>query len=93
MNSLRDVLAEWTDVDVAQFKLAQLIGLINANDSFISTKWMWWSDNQIGNQTFKILESLVSLGFLQQRSEPDIQFRWDSNWNFNTAEQDAAANP
>ena len=76
MKSLRDSLKEWTDIDVAQYELAKRLGLINENATFQDSKYLWWSDNPVGNATVDLLEEMVDAGMLDHRTEPDQQYRW-----------------
>ena len=39
-------------------------------------KWVYWSDNPLGNMLYGTLERLLELGALEKREEPDLQYRW-----------------
>lgn len=73
---LKDALVDWMDVDGAQHELGRLLGLVDPKASFQDTKHFWWTENETGSVTVIILEKMVSSGFLEFRTEPDIQYRW-----------------
>ncbi|WP_433133727.1 hypothetical protein ACQPWW_16640 [Micromonospora sp. CA-240977] len=72
---LADALAEWTDVDGAQYELGRTVGLF-ADRTFLQVKWVFWSDNPVGEALLDMLHTLVRAGVLEHRDEPDHQFRW-----------------
>jgi hypothetical protein len=37
----------------------------------------FWSNNPVGNLLYETLESLVQVGVLESRDEPDKQYRWN----------------
>ena len=76
MNSLKNVLKDWHDIDGAQYELARLLGVIDQEKSFQETKHIWWTNDVIGNMMFNLLEALVGAGVLESRTEPDHQYRW-----------------
>jgi catechol 2,3-dioxygenase-like lactoylglutathione lyase family enzyme len=38
-------------------------------------KWVYWSNNPLGNELDALLDRLVALGVLEKREEPDYQYR------------------
>ncbi|GIF78619.1 hypothetical protein Asi02nite_81370 [Asanoa siamensis] len=72
---LADALAEWTDVDGAQYELGRTVGLF-ADRTFFQVKWVFWSNNPLGQALCDMLHALVKAGVLDYRDEPDNQFRW-----------------
>lgn len=75
--TLRDLLKEWQDWDAASHGLAVAIGLAsNDDDSYFKSKHLYWSSNPIGEGLLACLDKLVKAGILEQRHEPDIQYRW-----------------
>lgn len=85
MSSLKDELGVWTDVDRAGFSLARCLGLMGPGSRFErEAKYVFWSDNPVGNLLYEMLESLVEAGVLKRRNEPDLQYRWNAafqgNW-------------
>ncbi|WP_262282227.1 hypothetical protein [Micromonospora sp. MA102] len=73
--ALGDDLAEWTDVDCAQYELGRSLGLFSGR-SFMQVKWVFWSNNPLGQALWDMLQALVKAGVLEYRDEPDHQFRW-----------------
>jgi hypothetical protein len=79
--SLREDLVDWTDWDGAAYALARSLGLMDASVSFATdAKHIFWSDNPVGRSLHSALEAFVVAGFLERRDEPDIQFRWRSDF-------------
>lgn len=79
LNNLRDKLNEWTDWDGAAFLLAQSIGLMSSDVRFSEeAKHVFWSNNPIGTALHNMLGELVAAGVLENRHEPDDQYRWNS---------------
>ncbi|HZF54818.1 MAG TPA: hypothetical protein VE093_39485 [Polyangiaceae bacterium] len=78
--TLKETLREWTDVDVAQYSVAAVLGLIDPAISPFATraKHVFWTDNPVGNVLYELLQTLVSLGVLERREDPDIQYRWNA---------------
>ncbi|MGK5680637.1 hypothetical protein [Actinoplanes sp. URMC 104] len=72
--SLADRLAGWTDWDGAQFEVGRALGLFEGR-TFPETKWVFWTDNPLGNSLHETLLGLVAAGVLERRGEPDEQFR------------------
>ncbi|MET8909584.1 hypothetical protein [Micromonospora sp. NPDC004551] len=73
--ALADDLAEWTDVDGAQYELGRSLGLFT-DRTFMQVKWVFWSDNRLGQALWDMLHALVQAGVLECRDEPDHQVRW-----------------
>jgi hypothetical protein len=78
--TLRAALADWVDIDVACYSLVVALGLIDPETSPLPTKakHVFWTDHPVGNFLSDILERLTSLGVVERRDEPDIQFRWNA---------------
>ena len=53
---------------------------LGPQDSFGDTKWIFWSNNPLGNTLCGILDKLVEVGVLEFRDEPDVQFRWNAQF-------------
>jgi len=77
---LKDLLVDWTDIDVAAYQLALCLGLMSANINLGKAKHVFWSNNPIGNMLYRILEELVQEKILEKRDEPDYQYRWNANF-------------
>ncbi len=77
--TLRVALQEWTDWDAAAYSVGVALGILNPETSPFSTKakQVFWSANAVGAGLHDILQSLVSLGVLLRRGEPDDQYRWN----------------
>jgi hypothetical protein len=75
--TLREQLIEWTDWDGAAFCLAKSMGLMSANVRFSDAKHVFWSANPVGNALHNMLGELVVAGVLENRDEPDDQYRWN----------------
>jgi len=43
-------------------------------------KWVYWSENPLGTMLHSTLEQLSELGVLEKREDPDLQYRWYSNY-------------
>ena len=80
LNSIANKLTDWNDIDYAQFHLAICLGLISPQTSFVEVKWLFWSNNQIGNSLAEILDKLVEIEALEKRDEPDFQYRWNAEF-------------
>jgi len=77
-DSLREELADWTDIDVAGFVLARRLGIIGADVQFQThAKHVFWSEHPVGRALYRILDELVEAGVLEKRDEPDFQYRWN----------------
>jgi hypothetical protein len=73
--SLADELAEWQDVDVAQYTVGRAIGLFAGQD-FRQVKYVFWTENPLGTGLWEMLGAMVKAGILECRDEPDMQYRW-----------------
>lgn len=77
-DNLKHSLYDWTDIDVAQYRLGVVLGIFESHVSFLEVKGVFWTDNPIGNALFRILEILTETDILEKRDEPDYQYRWKS---------------
>jgi hypothetical protein len=73
---LAQTLREWTDWDLAAFKLGRAIGLFEREDDWLRRKSIMWTDNHTGSGLRAALLALTKAGLLERREEPDEQFRW-----------------
>ena len=80
MQTLRVTLADWTDIDASAHVLAQCLGIMPSGLGMNEAKWVYWSDNPLGNLLYGTLERLLELGALEKREEPDLQYRWRSGY-------------
>jgi hypothetical protein len=74
--TLRESLQDWTDIDVAAWRLAQVIGVIGSDKELRDIKWMFFSANPVGDALYRSLDELRMAGVLEKRDEPDFQYRW-----------------
>ena len=80
MENLRELLPAWTDIDLAAHELAKVLGLVPADSSMANHKWLYWSNNPLGNELYYFLDKLVDLGVLEKRDEPGLQCRANCDW-------------
>ncbi|MEU2231632.1 hypothetical protein [Streptomyces vietnamensis] len=74
---LSEGLAGWTDWDGAAFKVGRSLGIFSETETFTQVKWVFWTNNRLGNALHEVLVQLTAAGVLERRDEPDdIQFRW-----------------
>jgi hypothetical protein len=73
--TLADALSDWTDADVACFRLGVVLDVLQ-DGTFQSRKGLFWTDSPPGNGLHEALVALASAGILGHRQEPDNQFRW-----------------
>ncbi|MEV7419397.1 hypothetical protein [Streptomyces sp. NPDC089919] len=74
---LSESLADWTDWDVAAFVVGRSLGVFEESvTSFSEVKWVFWTNNPLGNALHEVLLQLVAAGVLKRRDEPDEQFLW-----------------
>lgn len=81
ITSLRDI-KEWTDCDFVEYDFMVLLGLIDPIKSEFNgkAKHVFWSSNDVGTSIHEMLETLVKLGMLEKRDEPDLQYRWNQEF-------------
>lgn len=78
IQTLRDRLSDWRDWDFAAFLLAQSIGLMSSEVRFhLEAKHVFWTNNPVGDALETMLGELVKTGVLENRDEPDDQYRWN----------------
>jgi hypothetical protein len=76
--TLREQLIDWTDWDGAAFCLAKSMGLMSPKVRFSTdAKHLFWSANPVGHALHNMLGELVVAGVLENRDEPDDQYRWN----------------
>ena len=80
METLRVALANWTDFDASAHMLAQCLGIMPQQLQMKDVKWVYWSENPLGTMLHSTLEQLSELGVLEKREDPDLQYRWYSNY-------------
>jgi hypothetical protein len=75
--SLREALSDWRDWDGAGYTLGICLGLMPPEPGWGRAKHVFWSNHEIGNMLYAMLDQLVAAGVLEKRDEPDIQYRWN----------------
>lgn len=75
--TLKDCIGDWTDWDVAAYRLGISLGLMPDASTFGRAKHVFWSNHQVGELLYAMLDQMVSAGILEKRDEPDIQYRWN----------------
>lgn len=74
--ALKERLADWTELESAEYYLAIELGVFRGDEEWVGIKWIFWSANKLGNGLYKALLGLVDAGVLEYRDEPDHQVRW-----------------
>ena len=78
--TLKEKLSDWQDLDLAAYDLAISMGIMTPEDSFATkVKWVFWSNNPLGNALYGFLVDLVKIGVLEKND--DDQVRWNQNYN------------
>jgi hypothetical protein len=72
--TLAELMPNWLDSDGAAFRLGKALGVFEGDASFPDFKWIFWTDNPLGNGLHACLLSLVEAGVLEMNE--DDQFRW-----------------
>ena len=83
--SLQDAFSEWTEPDMALFKISCLLGLMGrdeASSSFGQVMGFLNANTEFGTTMFEILERLVKGGILE--SNAYTQYRWNSSFDWKT---------
>ena len=74
---LRETLADWTDWDMAAFCLGRTLGLYERQNDWWRMKGTFWTENPMGSTLHDMLLALAKAGVLEERREPDQQFRFN----------------
>ncbi len=73
---LKHHLQDWVDIDVAQFHLARCLGILGPDcPDMASAKWIFWSNNPIGNLLYRVLRDLATTGPVEI-DEEELKVRW-----------------
>ena len=79
--TLREQLSDWMDHDCAQHILAVHLGIFPEDPPddewavFRENKWIYWTDNPLGNLLYEMLNGMVEIGCLECNEE-DLLYRW-----------------
>ena len=76
MNTLKEAIPDWTDVDVAEFHLACCLGLMGP-DFPVRAKHVFWSNNPVGSMLHEIVKRLIEQGILEAHPDDDMIVRWN----------------
>jgi len=80
MKTFKEETRDWTDWDVAAYRLGIAIGLMPDQQSFGATKHVFWSIHPVGDMLYGMLNQMVLLGILEKRDKPDLQCRWSTGY-------------
>ncbi len=76
--SLKSELEQWHDGDVAMYKLACVLGLIECDtnrDTFREHKHLFWTDTPVGEMLYKTFGNLCEVGLLESDTDKE-KYRW-----------------
>lgn len=86
--TLKELLDDWTDIDVTAYYLSCCIGVTDYDSSykeFGRVKKIFWIKNDIGEMIYQMLDNLVETRILEL-NEIGNQYRWNKSfsgfWNF-----------
>jgi hypothetical protein len=79
MVPLHERLRDWTDFDRAEYELGAILGMFQENPrdsggAFRQFKWVFCSNNPLGNALHEMLEHLAKIGVLERN---DDGYRWN----------------
>lgn len=80
MTPLNQRLKDWVDFDGAAYELGVVLGVFEETPPGgfwlrHAPKWVFWTDNSLGNTLHEMLEQLVGIGMLEKNDED--QYRWN----------------
>lgn len=74
--TLKELLEDWTDADVAAFHLARCLGVMGPDvPAMASAKHVFWSSNSVGDTLYQMLQLLVGTGVMEH-DEEESRYRW-----------------
>jgi hypothetical protein len=67
LKTLKEKLKNWEDIDIVQHELGILLGIVDESKGSFAReyKWVYWSNNPVGNALHDILMNLVEIEFLE----------------------------
>lgn len=86
--NLKEVLKDWTEIDVAAFHIGVALGIISPLSdrkeiyNFGGKKWIFWTENPLGTALFDTLESLVKANVLEKHDGDDHLYRWNAGFDW-----------
>lgn len=84
--SFKDRLTGWLDWDCAAYELGVCLGLWidfgapSWEDPWHGLKWIFWTDNPLGNTLHNMLLNMVEVGILESKDDNE-HFRWNPNYD------------
>lgn len=67
---------QWYDCDQAGHALVAALGLYNCEGTtFGNAKWVWWTDNPVGNAVHEFLDKLADAGLLEKNEDEQFRIR------------------
>jgi hypothetical protein len=86
LSSLKASLAEWTDYDVALFRLAVVLGVMGPGEFVdIRLKYVFQTDNPLLSALTDVLDRLVAAGMLERT--PGAAYRWNAAFDLERASE------
>lgn len=81
--TLKELLNDWTEPDVASFYLACSLGLMEYNENLLlngchNVSGVFETRTQFGTMCFEMLEIMAKDGILEKRDE--YEYRWNSSF-------------
>jgi hypothetical protein len=78
MKTLKEELADLTDIDGAQDSLARCLGLLGPQTRFnVEAKHVYWTNNPVGQTLFNLLDRLAEIGVLEWSADGNYRVRWN----------------
>ena len=75
--NFKELLQDWTDWDIAGFKLGQSLGLF-VNEDFNEHKYRFWTNDPLGHALVSTLMSMFEHDLLEYNNV-EHQFKWKEN--------------
>ena len=79
--TLKKLLDDWEDLDVAAYYLACCLGLMDYDKSFAKfreVKHVFWTGNELSDFLYEMLNQLVKLNILERNDDDFI--RWNKSY-------------
>jgi hypothetical protein len=80
--NLKNLLADWTDPDIAEYYLACCLGLMVYDDSFMQfreAKYVFWTQNPTKILLDEMLETMVKNKILEF-DDDESKYRWNKTF-------------
>jgi hypothetical protein len=78
---------EWIDIDIVEYFLCVLLGILPGKDLFDNNKGIFWSNNPVGNCIADFLFALTELKILIYDKE-NVKFKWNKDFKLKEAAYD-----